>query len=210
MMKYNIRIFKVIFELMKGNFMELLKNKILTDGIVNDEEVLKVDNFLNHQIEVTLLNEIGKEFKRRFSDVKVDKILTVESSGIAIAVIAAQYFDNVPVVFAKKQESRNLDPEIYKSKVYSFTKNKEYEIMVSKRYISKGEKVLIMDDFLAKGGAALGMIDVIEQAGAELVGVGIVIEKSYQDGSAILKEKGVRVESLARIESLKDKTIRFK
>ncbi|WP_317316785.1 xanthine phosphoribosyltransferase [Peptostreptococcus russellii] len=190
--------------------MELLKNKILTDGIVNDEEVLKVDNFLNHQIEVTLLNEIGKEFKRRFSDVKVDKILTVESSGIAIAVIAAQYFDNVPVVFAKKQESRNLDPEIYKSKVYSFTKNKEYEIMVSKRYISKGEKVLIMDDFLAKGGAALGMIDVIEQAGAELVGVGIVIEKSYQDGSAILKEKGVRVESLARIESLKDKTIRFK
>lgn len=189
--------------------MELLKNKILTDGIVNDEEVLKVDNFLNHQIEVPLLNEIGKEFKRRFSDMKVDKILTVESSGIAIAVIASQYFGNVPVVFAKKQESRNLDLDIYKSKVYSFTKNKEYDIMVSKRYISEGENILVIDDFLAKGGAALGMIDVIEQARANLVGIGIVIEKSYQDGSAILEEKGVRVESLARIASLKDKMIRF-
>ena len=209
MMKYSIRKFKVIFELMKGKFMELLKNKILTDGIVNDEEVLKVDNFLNHQIDVPLLNEIGKEFKRKFSDVKVDKILTVESSGIAIAVIASQYFDNVPVVFAKKQESRNLDLDIYKSKVYSFTKNKEYDIMVSKRYISEGENILVIDDFLAKGGAALGMIDVIEQAKANLVGIGIVIEKSYQDGSSILEEKGVRVESLARIASLKDKMIRF-
>ncbi|MEG0249840.1 MAG: xanthine phosphoribosyltransferase [Peptostreptococcus sp.] len=190
--------------------MELLKNKILTDGTVNNEEVLKVDSFLNHQIDVPLLNEIGKEFKRRFSDVKVDKILTVEASGIAIAVIAAQYFGNVPVVFAKKQESRNLDADIYRSKVYSFTKDKEYEIMVSKRYMSEGENVLIVDDFLAKGGAVLGMTDIINQAGANLVGVGIVIEKSYQDGSQILQEKGVRVESLACIKSLKDKMIRFK
>ncbi|CAK7008168.1 MAG: Xanthine phosphoribosyltransferase [Peptostreptococcus russellii] len=190
--------------------MELLKNKILTDGTVNNEEVLKVDSFLNHQIDASLLNEIGKEFKRRFADVKVDRILTVEASGIAIAVMAAQYFDNVPVVFAKKQESRNLDADIYRSKVYSFTKDKEYEIMVSKRYISEGENVLIVDDFLAKGGAVLGMTDIINQAGANLVGVGIVIEKSYQDGSQILQEKGIRVESLACIKSLKDKTIRFK
>ncbi len=189
--------------------MQLLKNKILTDGIVNDEEILKVDNFLNHQIDVSLLNEIGKEFKRRFADAKVDKILTVEASGIAIAAIASQYFDNAPVVFAKKQESRNLDSEKYSSKVYSFTKAREYDIMVSKRYLSEGENILVVDDFLAKGGAALGMIDLIEQAGANLVGVGIVIEKSYQDGSAVLKERGVRLESLARIASLKDKMIRF-
>lgn len=190
--------------------MEILKNKILTDGIVKSGEILKVDNFLNHQIDVTLLNEIGKEFKRRFNDIEVDKILTIESSGIAIAVIASQYFDNIPVVFAKKQESTNLDVQVYKTKVFSYTKNKEYNIMVSKRYISKGEKVLIIDDFLAKGGAVLGLYDILEQAGAELIGVGIVIEKSYQDGSVILKEKGVRVESLACIESLKNKMIRFK
>lgn len=190
--------------------MQLLKNKILTDGIVKNGEILKVDNFLNHQIDVKLLNEIGKEFKLRFEDSKVDKILTIESSGIAIATIAAQYFDNIPIVFAKKQESRNLDSDVYISKVFSYTKNKLYEIKVSKRYISKGEKILILDDFLAKGGAVLGLVDIIKQAGAELVGVGIVIEKSYQDGSMILKGKGIRVESLACIESLENKMIRFK
>lgn len=180
------------------------------DGTVNNEEVLKVDSFLNHQIDVELLNEIGKEFKRRFSDLKIDRIMTIESSGIAIATIASQYFDNIPVVFAKKQESRNLDKDIYLSKVFSFTKNREYDIMVSKRYINKGENILVVDDFLAKAGAVSGMADIIEQAGANLVGVGIVIEKSYQDGAEKLKEKGIRVESLARIESLKNKTIRFK
>lgn len=190
--------------------MESLKNKILTEGTVKDGEILKVDNFLNHRIDISFLNEIGKEFKRRFSDVSVDKILTVESSGIAISVIASQYFDNIPVVFAKKQESRSLDSNIYKSRVYSFTKNREYDIMVSKRYISEGENILFIDDFLAKGGACLGIIDIVEQANANLVGIGIVIEKSYQDGRTILDQKNIRVESLARIDSLEDKTIRFK
>lgn len=189
--------------------MESLKNKIMTEGTVKDGEILKVDNFLNHRLDVNFLNEIGKKFKKRFSDVKVDKILTVESSGIAISVITSQYFDNVPVVFAKKQESRNLDSSVYKSRVYSFTKNMEYDIIVSKRHIQKGENILFIDDFLAKGGACLGMIDIISQAGANLVGVGIVIEKSCQDGRSILDQKNIRVESLARIESLEDKMIRF-
>lgn len=189
--------------------MDLLKTKILTDGTVKNGEILKVDNFLNHQIDVGLLCEIGKEFKKRFEDVKIDKILTIESSGIAIAAIAAQYFDFVPVVFAKKTESANLDDDIYKSRVYSFTKNKEYDVMVSKNYINPGENILVIDDFLAKGGAVLGLMDILSQAGANLAGVGIVIEKSYQDGSVILREKGVRLESLVRVESLEDKSIRF-
>lgn len=188
--------------------MQLLKNKILTDGVA-DGDILRVDNFLNHKLEIQLLNEIGKEFRKRFEDIEVDKILTVESSGIAIAAITAQYFDNAPVVFAKKSESFNLDSKIYKSKVFSYSKNQEYDIMVAQRYINKGEKILIIDDFLAKGGAVLGIIDIVEQAGAELVGVGIVIEKSYEDGSMILKDKGVRVESLVCIESLENKMIRF-
>lgn len=190
--------------------MELLKNRILIDGTVSQDNILKVDNFLNHQIDIELLNEIGKEFSRRFSDVDVDKIVTVESSGIAIAVIAAQYFDNVPVVFAKKAKSQNLDKEIYESKVYSSSKNKEYDIMLSKRYLNKGEKVIILDDFLAKGGSIMGLHNIIKQAEAELLGVGIVIEKSYEEASIKLKENGIRVESLASIESLENKTIRFK
>lgn len=189
--------------------MELLERKILTEGTVRDGEILKVENFLNHQIDVPLLEKIGEEFKNRFSDVEVDKILTIEASGIAIAAITSKYFDYVPVVFAKKTESRNLGDEVYKSRVYSFTKNREYDVMVSKNCLKKGEKVIILDDFLAKGGAVLGLMDIIEQAGAELVGVGIAIEKSYQDGSAILKNKGVRLESLARIKSLEDRTVKF-
>lgn len=190
--------------------MQSLKHKILTDGTVNSHEILKVDNFLNHQIDVKFLNEIGKEFRERFYDVEIDKILTIESSGIAIATATSQYFDYVPVVFAKKNESSNLDKDVYKSKVFSYTKNKLYDVMVSKRYISSGEKILIVDDFLAKGGAVMGLIDIITQASAELVGVGIVIEKSYQDGSILLEDKGIRVESLACIESLENKMIKFK
>lgn len=205
---YIVNVIEIL--LVKGIFMELLKNKILTDGIVKDGEILKVDNFLNHQIDVSLLNEIGKEFKKRFSDVKVDKILTIESSGIAIASITSQYFDFVPVVFAKKEESRNLDKEKYQTKVYSFTKEKEYNIMISKRYLNEGDKVIVLDDFLARGGAVLGMADIIEQAGAELLGVGIVIEKENKEVSQILSKKGIRVESLVSIEFLKNKTIRFK
>ncbi|SFE63258.1 xanthine phosphoribosyltransferase [Peptostreptococcus sp. D1] len=190
--------------------MQSLKHKILTDGTINSRDILKVDSFLNHQIDVKFLNEIGKEFRERFYDVKIDKILTIESSGIAIATTTSQYFDYAPVVFAKKNESSNLDKDVYKSKVFSYTKNKLYDVMVSKRYISSGEKILIVDDFLAKGGAVMGLIDIITQAGAELVGVGIVIEKSYQDGSILLEDKGIRVESLACIESLENKMIKFK
>ena len=137
--------------------MEALKKKILTDGAAYGSEIVKVDSFINHQIDVAFLNEIGKEFARIFSDVEITKIITIESSGIAIAVIAAQYFNNVPVVFAKKSESRNLDPDKYHGEVYSFTKQKVYPIMISKKYISPNDKILIIDDFLANGKAALAL-----------------------------------------------------
>lgn len=190
--------------------MEALKQKILRDATVVGDDVLKVDNFLNHQIDVEFLNKIGKEFRDRFDDVRVDKILTIEASGIAIASIAAQYFDNVPVVFAKKTESKNLDKEVYEANVYSFTKDKEYKVRVSKRYLNEGENILILDDFLARARASLGLIDIIKQAKANPVGVGIVIEKSYQDGRREIEQEGVRLESLAMIDSLKEGKIQFR
>lgn len=190
--------------------MEALKQKILRDATVVGDDVLKVDNFLNHQIDIKFLNEIGKEFRDRFDDVRVDKILTIEASGIAIASIAAQYFDNVPVVFAKKTESKNLDKEVYEASVYSFTKDKEYKIKVSKRYLNEGENILILDDFLARARASLGLIDIIKQAKANPIGVGIVIEKSYQDGRREIEEEGIRLESLAMIDSLKEGKIQFR
>lgn len=181
--------------------MELLKKRILEDGKVIGKDVLKVDMFLNHQIDVTLLNQIGEEFYRRFQAEQITKILTIEASGIGIACIAAQYF-KVPVVFAKKTESRNLDSEVYQSNVYSFTKDKEYIVRVSKKYLSSSDRVLILDDFLANGRAVLGLTDIIRQAGAVTSGVGIVIEKGYQGGRALIEEKGHRVESLAIIQSM--------
>lgn len=181
--------------------MELLKQRILKDGRVVGPGVLKVDSFLNHQIDVKLYNEIGKEFKRRFRDCEITKILTIEASGIGIACITAQYFD-VPVVFAKKAESKNLDKETYESEVYSFTKDKSYKIRVSKRYIDKDDNILIIDDFLANGKAALGLMDIIESAGAKLAGVGIVIEKGFQDGGKILRDKGINVQSLAIVKNM--------
>lgn len=190
--------------------MEALKQKILKDATVIDGEILKVDNFLNHQIDVDFLNKIGKEFADRFSDVEVDKILTIESSGIAIASITAQYFNNVPVVFAKKTQSQNLDPEVFETKVFSFTKQKEYKVMVSKKYLKEGERVLIVDDFLARGRASLGLIDLVNQASAKVVGVGIVVEKFFQDGRELIEAKGIKLESLAMIESLKEGMIRFR
>jgi xanthine phosphoribosyltransferase len=183
--------------------MELLKERIIKEGRVIDNKILKVDSFLNHQIDVKLFNEIGKEFKERFKNDDIDRILTIESSGIGLACITAQYFD-VPVVFAKKTISSNLDKEIYISKVFSFTKNTMYKICVSKNYIKKGENVLIIDDFLANGQAALGLIDIINQAGANAKGVGIVIEKGFQGGRQKILEKGVRLESLVVIDSMKD------
>ena len=191
--------------------MEALKKKILTDGAAYGSEIVKVDSFINHQIDVAFLNEIGKEFARIFSDVEITKIITIESSGIAIAVIAAQYFNNVPVVFAKKSESRNLDPDKYHGEVYSFTKQKVYPIMISKKYISPNDKILIIDDFLANGKAALALNNLCEQAGATVQGIGIVIEKGFQPGGKILREiNNIRVESLAIIDNIDNGVITFR
>lgn len=189
--------------------MELLKNNILEHAKVIDERILKVDNFLNHQMDVALFNEIGKEFKRRFQDKKITKILTIEASGIGIACITAQYFNNVPVVFAKKHHANNLDRDTYESEVYSFTKEKNYKVRVSKEYLNAEDKVLIIDDFLAHGQAACGLLDIVGQAQATPVGVGIVIEKGFQKGREKILDRNVPVESLAIIESLKNNQVIF-
>ncbi len=185
--------------------MELLEQRIKKDGIVKAGNVLKVDSFLNHQIDIELLNEIGKEFKRIFSDVPVNKILTIEASGIAIAAIVAQYF-NVPVVFAKKAQSINLDGSIYSTKIESFTHKRVYDVIVSKKYLSSEDNVLVIDDFLANGCAVDGLIDLINESGATLQGVGIIIEKGFQEGGKRLRDKGIRVESLAIVDSMNDET----
>ncbi|MBP2026773.1 xanthine phosphoribosyltransferase [Acetoanaerobium pronyense] len=188
--------------------MELLKKRIIEDGRVLEGEVLKVDNFLNHQLDISLLNEIGKEFKEIFKDLKITKILTAEVSGIAIAAIAAQYF-NVPVVFAKKTESKNLDKETFEGSVYSYTKEKHYKIRVSKRYISSEDKILIIDDFLAHGEAILGLKEIVDEAQAELMGVGVVIEKGFQKGGDKLRQMNLNVHSLASIKEMVDGKIIF-
>lgn len=189
--------------------MELLKKKILEEGTVKPTNILKVDNFLNHQIDIKLMNEIGKEFRNRFQGDYINKILTIEASGIAVASITAQYFDNAKVVFAKKTEASNMDDEVYESTVHSFTKNKTYKAMVSKNYLSSGDKVLILDDFLANGCAAAALIDIVRQSGAEVVGLGIVIEKGFQPGRNVIEKLGVKVESLAIIESMEGNSICF-
>ena len=190
--------------------MELLKERIRKDGIIKPGNVLKVDNFLNHQMDIQLFNEIGKEFKRRFADVKVDKILTIEASGIGIAAIVAQYFD-CPVVFAKKAQSINLDGTMLSTKIESFTHKRTYDVIVASRFIKPGENILVIDDFMANGCAAMGLIQLIHDAHANVVGVGIVIEKGFQQGGAKLREQGLRVESLAIVESMdaKKQTITF-
>lgn len=190
--------------------MELLKEKIQRDGTVIENRIIKVDNFINHQLDIKLLNEIGKEFKKRFEGEKIDKILTVEASGIAIASIVAQYFDFVPVVFAKKSESVTLNSDTYNSEVYSYTKEKTYTVRVSKNFIQEGERILIIDDFLASGAAVLGLLDIIRQAGAKTVGAGIVIEKGFQPGREILEKQNLRVESLAIVERISNNKICFK
>ena len=190
--------------------MKLLQEKILKDGSVSGNDILKVDNFLNHQLDIAFLNEIGKEFKNRFANEKIDKILTIEASGIAIASIASQHFGNVPVVFAKKVESKNLDNEVYETKVYSFTKGKEYSVKVSKRYLNEGENILVLDDFLANGRAALGLKDLVDQANANLAGIGIVIEKGFQEGRELIEKENVKLESLAILESIENGVITFK
>ncbi len=185
--------------------MKLLEERIRRDGNVKPGNVLKVDSFLNHQMDVELYNEMGKEFRRLFPSEKINKILTIEASGIGIACIAAQYF-HVPVVFAKKSQSINLDGEQYSTRIESFTHKRVYDVIVSKKYLQKGDRVLIIDDFLANGCAVAGLIDLIESAGAEIEGVGIAVEKGFQEGGRLLRGKGIRVESLAIVESMDDKT----
>ncbi len=183
----------------EGSF-PLLKERILKDGICLKGGVLKVDSFINHQIEPSLLKAMSVEFVRRFADVEIDKVLTIESSGIAPAVVVGMLLD-VPVVFAKKKKPSTMDNMLVTS-VYSFTKNTTYDVCVSRDFLRPGEKVLFIDDFLANGNAAKGMIDLLNQAGSTLVGMGFLIEKSFQEGGAYLRQSGVRVESLALIDSL--------
>ena len=189
--------------------MELLKTKIRTEGKITDNRIIQVDNFLNHQLDITLFNEIGKELKRRFSGKKVTKILTIETSGIGIACIAAQYFNNIPVVFAKKHAGINMSLDVYEAKVYSYTKDQEYTIKVSKDFLHPEDKVLIIDDFLASGCALMGLISLLTQSGSEIAGVGIVIEKGFQGGRKLIEEKGLQLESLAIIDSIKDGQVFF-
>lgn len=189
--------------------MKLLLDKINNEGTVREGNILKVDSFLNHQLDVEFLNEVGKRFQELFQQYKVDKILTIEASGIAIACIAAQYF-KVPVVFAKKTVSKNLDSDTFESEVYSFTKDLTYKIRVSKKYINEGENILVIDDFLANGRAVLGLKEIVDAGKANFVGAGIVIEKGFQDGGKLLRENGIKVESLAIIESMENNRVIFK
>ena len=183
--------------------MELLKERIRKDGKVRGTEVLKVDSFLNHQMDVDLFDAIGAEFKRRFADCQINKILTIEASGIGIACLAARHF-HCPVVFAKKSQSRNISPDVYTAKVESFTHGKVYDVVVSKEYLLPGDKVLLIDDFLANGEALRGLAKLVRDSGAELVGAGIVIEKAFQPGGDNLRAEGMRVESLARVSSMSE------
>ncbi len=185
-----------------------LEQKILTEGIVLSDEVLKVDSFLNHQIDPVLMQQIGQEFARLFKDAGITKIITIEASGIAPAVMAGLEL-GVPVIFARKYQSLTLKDDLFYSKVFSFTKQTESTIVIARKHINAQDKVLVIDDFLANGQAALGLADLIHQAQAEVVGIGIVIEKSFQPGRQFLLDKGYRVESLARVESLKNQTVTF-
>lgn len=184
--------------------MKLLEDRILKDGHIGADNVLKVDSFLNHQIDVNFVCELGKEFYRLFKDENITKILTIEASGIGIACLAAQYF-GVPVVFAKKTKTINIYSDTYNATVHSYTHKKDYDIVVSKEFLSKEDNVLIIDDFLAKGSALTALLMLIEKAGAKTAGTGIVIEKAYQGGGNLVRDMGIRVESLAKIKSISKK-----
>ena len=181
--------------------LELLEERIRKDGIVKEGNVLKVDNFLNHQMDIELFDEMGKEFKRLFADKPINKILTIEASGIGIACVVARHF-HVPVVFAKKTQSINIDGEVYSSKVESFTHKRVYDVIVSKKYLSPDDHVLIIDDFLANGCAVNGLIEIIEKSGATVEGIGIAVEKGWQIGGKTLRDQGYQLESLAIVESM--------
>lgn len=188
--------------------MELLKRRIQQDGIVKGNDVLKVDSFLNHQMDVALFEEIGREFQRRFADCGVNKILTIEASGIGIACVTAQSF-HCPVVFAKKSQTKNIAGEVYATKVESFTHGRVYDVMVAKKFLGPEDTVLVIDDFLANGAALEGLISIVAQAGGEVVGAGVCIEKAFQPGGERLREKGFRIEALARISSMSETGIEF-
>lgn len=189
--------------------MKLLEERIKKDGIVKPGNVLKVDNFLNHQMDIALFNEMGKEFKRLFADCKVNKILTIEASGIGIACIVAQYFD-VPVVFAKKAQSINIDGDVYSTKIQSFTHQRVYDVIVSKKYLNPEDHILIIDDFLANGCALEGLIDLVQSAGATVEGIGIAIEKGFQQGGKLIRDRGIRLESLAIVDSMEGGELVFR
>ena len=189
--------------------MNFLEERIMKDGIVKEGNVLKVDSFLNHQMDIDLFEKMGEEWKRRFAGKPINKILTIEASGIGIACIVAKHFD-VPVLFAKKTKTKNIAGTVYKTQVKSYTHGTTYDVIVSKEFLGKNDKVLIIDDFLAEGNALLGLIDLCRQAGAEIVGCGIAIEKGFQPGSKRILDAGVRVESLAVIDSMDDGEIKFR
>lgn len=185
--------------------MKLLEERIRKDGIIKEGNVLKVDRFLNHQMDIGLFQEIGKEFKRRFEGKEINKILTIEASGIGIACITAESF-HVPVVFAKKTQTKNIAGEVYRTQVESFTHGRVYDIIVSKEFLGKGDKVLLIDDFLANGKALEGLAALVQDSGAELVGAGVCIEKGFQRGGDVIRAKGIQLESLAIVESMDEKT----
>lgn len=190
--------------------MELLKERILKDGKIKEGNVLKVDSFLNHCMDITLIQEIGKEFRRVFPDPSINKILTIEASGIGIAAITAQYFGNADLVFAKKTKSKNLDGELYTVPVLSYTRGIQFDVQVAKRYLAPEDHVLIIDDFLAHGQALKGLMEIVRQSGAKLAGCGIVIEKGFQNGGKLLREQGVNLQSLAIIDSIENGVITFR
>lgn len=191
--------------------MKLLEDRIRKDGIIRKGNVLKVDSFINHQMDIGLFEEMAKEWKRLFADKKINKILTIEASGIGIAAIVAREFD-VPVVFAKKSKSINLDDNNFSTKIQSFTHGKVYDVIVSKKFLSPEDHILVIDDFLANGCALLGLTELVESAGATVEGIGIAIEKGFQQGGKIIREKGYQLESLAIVESMDaaNKTINFR
>ena len=191
--------------------MKLLEDRIRKDGIIREGNVLKVDSFINHQMDIGLFEEMAKEWKRLFADKKINKILTIEASGIGIAAIVAREFD-VPVVFAKKSKSINLDDNNFSTKIQSFTHGKVYDVIVSKKFLSPEDHILVIDDFLANGWALLGLTELVESAGATVEGIGIAIEKGFQQGGKIIREKGYQLESLAIVESMDaaNKTITFR
>jgi len=181
--------------------MNFLEERIIKDGVVKEGNILKVDSFLNHQLDVELFDKMGAEWKERFKDVEVNKILTIEASGIGIACVVARHFD-VPVVFAKKSQSVNLDGEMYTAEVESFTHKNKNQVIVSKKFLNPDDKILIIDDFLANGCALQGLISIINQAGASVSGIGIAIEKGFQTGGQIIRNMGYRLESLAIVDGM--------